>query len=203
MVPGTMSSLAVASTVSRSAAGSKGLRFVSDAAVPPKEHATATASAKIRVVMISLLGHADELTVGPPTSGYGTSGNIETSASGDSSPTGTHAGQAAPFWVEPFRLTPRGRTLQKKAMSGGFKMKRSAAIRSAVRSAILLGVRSAILLSVLAAGGVSAQQASTDEHLTATQKLGRQVFAQSCGICHLPPQINARTYGPLLSKDTA
>src|SRR5262245_40443370 len=88
-------------------------------------------------------------------------------------------------------------------MSGGFKMKRSAAIRSAVRSAILLGVRSAILLSVLAAGGVSAQQASTDEHLTATQKLGRQVFAQSCGICHLPPQINARTYGPLLSKDTA
>src|SRR5262245_5860361 len=79
MVPGTMSSLAVASTVSRSAAGSKGLRFVSDAAVPPKEHATATASAKIRVVMISLLGHADELTVGPLTSGYGTSGNIETS----------------------------------------------------------------------------------------------------------------------------
>ena len=74
-------------------------------------------------------------------------------------------------------------------------MKRSAAIRSAVRSAALLGV--------LAAGGASAQQASTDEQLTATQKLGRAVFAQSCGICHLPPQINARTYGPLLSKDTA
>jgi mono/diheme cytochrome c family protein len=74
-------------------------------------------------------------------------------------------------------------------------MKRSAAIRSAVRSVILLGV--------LAAGDASAQQAATDEGLTATQKLGRQVFAQSCGICHLPPQINARTYGPLLSKDTA
>src|SRR5215510_13844680 len=121
MVPGTMSSLAVASTVSRSAAGSKGLRFVSDAAVPPKEHATATASAKIRVVMISLLGHADELTVGPPTSGYGTRGHIETSASGDSSPTGTHAGQAAPFWVEPFRLTPRGRNLAKKSDVGRFQ----------------------------------------------------------------------------------
>src|SRR5262249_15884555 len=79
MAPGTMSSLAVASTVSRSATGSKGLRFVADAAVSPKEHATATTSAKIRVVMISLLGHADELTVGPPTSCYGTSGNIETS----------------------------------------------------------------------------------------------------------------------------
>jgi mono/diheme cytochrome c family protein len=72
-------------------------------------------------------------------------------------------------------------------------MKRSAAVRSAV----LLGA----FLAVLAAGGASAQQA--DDGLTATQKLGRQVFAQSCGICHLPPQINARTYGPLLSKDTA
>src|SRR5262249_32771096 len=71
MAPGTMSSLAVASTVSRSATGSKGLRFVADASVPPKEHATATTSAKIRVVMISLLGHADELTVGPPTSEVG------------------------------------------------------------------------------------------------------------------------------------
>ena len=78
-------------------------------------------------------------------------------------------------------------------------MKRSAAIRSGILSA----VRSVVLLGVLAAGGASAQQASTDEQLTATQKLGRAVFAQSCGICHLPPQINARTYGPLLSKDTA
>ena len=78
-------------------------------------------------------------------------------------------------------------------------MKRSAAIPSAVRVA----VRSAILLGVLAAGGASAQQAGTDDGLTATQKLGRQVFAQSCGICHLPPQINARTDGPLLSKETA
>ena len=39
--------------------------------------------------------------------------------------------------------------------------------------------------------------------LNDTQKLGRQVFAQSCGVCHLPPAINARTFGPLLSKDTA
>jgi len=76
-------------------------------------------------------------------------------------------------------------------------MKRSAAVRSAV----LLAVRSAVLLGALAVGGASAQQA--DDGLTATQKLGRQVFAQSCGICHLPPQINARTFGPLLSKDTA
>jgi len=78
-------------------------------------------------------------------------------------------------------------------------MKRSAAVRSAVLSNVLL----AAFLGVLAAGSAPAQQAATDDGLTATQKLGRQVFAQSCGICHLTPQINARTYGPLLSKDTA
>jgi mono/diheme cytochrome c family protein len=82
-------------------------------------------------------------------------------------------------------------------------MRRSAAVRSAALSAVRSTVRSTVLLGALAAGGASAQQAATDDGLTATQKLGRQVFAQSCGICHLPPQINARTYGPLLSKDTA
>jgi mono/diheme cytochrome c family protein len=49
--------------------------------------------------------------------------------------------------------------------------------------------------------GAFAQQA--DDTLNDTQKLGRQVFAQSCGVCHLPPAMNARTYGPGLSKDTA
>ena len=78
-------------------------------------------------------------------------------------------------------------------------MKRSAAVRSAALSAVL----STVFLGALAAGGASAQQAATDDGLTATQKLGRQVFAQSCGICQLPPQINARTFGPLLSTDTA
>src|SRR5262245_60795953 len=63
MAPGSMSSLAVASTVSRSAIGSNALRFAANADVPPKEQATATKSAGIRVVMILLLDHADELTV--------------------------------------------------------------------------------------------------------------------------------------------
>src|SRR6516162_11506326 len=80
MVPGTMSSLAVAATVSRSATGSKGLRFVADAAAPPKEHATATTSARIRVVMISLLGHADELTSGRRLLVMAQSGHPEMSA---------------------------------------------------------------------------------------------------------------------------
>ena len=47
----------------------------------------------------------------------------------------------------------------------------------------------------------SAQQA--DGNLNARQRQGRQLLAQSCGVCHLPPSLNARTYGPQLSKATA
>jgi mono/diheme cytochrome c family protein len=62
--------------------------------------------------------------------------------------------------------------------------------------------RTAAVLVLLAwTPGAAAQQAA--ETLNDTQRLGRQVFAQSCGVCHLPPAINARTYGPGLSKDTA
>ena len=39
--------------------------------------------------------------------------------------------------------------------------------------------------------------------LNATQLLGRQVFAQSCGICHLQPSLGVKTYGPPLNKATA
>jgi mono/diheme cytochrome c family protein len=61
----------------------------------------------------------------------------------------------------------------------------------------------AVLVLLLTAWpqGAFAQQA--DDTLDDTQKLGRQVFAQSCGVCHLPPAINARTFGPGLSKETA
>ena len=54
-------------------------------------------------------------------------------------------------------------------------------------------------LFVLAASaqGATAQQGN----LTDQQKTGRQVFAQSCGVCHLPPSLGARTYGPALNKD--
>ena len=41
------------------------------------------------------------------------------------------------------------------------------------------------------------------QQLTEQQTTGRQVFAQSCGVCHLPPVMGARTYGPGLSKETA
>src|SRR6266446_5875753 len=56
-------------------------------------------------------------------------------------------------------------------------------------------------LFVLAASaqGATAQQAGGN--LTDQQKTGRQVFAQSCGVCHLPPSLGAKTYGPPLNKD--
>jgi mono/diheme cytochrome c family protein len=57
-------------------------------------------------------------------------------------------------------------------------------------------------LLLLATGqGASAQQPA--DNLTDQQKLGRQVFAQSCGVCHLPPSLGARTYGPQLNKEAA
>ena len=58
------------------------------------------------------------------------------------------------------------------------------------------------LLFVLAAAAPAARAQPTGD-LTETQRLGRQVFAQSCGICHLQPSLGVKTYGPLLNKATA
>jgi len=49
--------------------------------------------------------------------------------------------------------------------------------------------------------GASAQQAG--DNLNDKQRHGRQLLAQSCGVCHLPPALNARTYGPVLNKAAA
>ncbi len=55
------------------------------------------------------------------------------------------------------------------------------------------------LLLALAAATAYAQRSDLNE----TQLLGRQVFAQSCGICHLQPSLGVKTYGPLLNKAAA
>ena len=60
---------------------------------------------------------------------------------------------------------------------------------------------STYLLMFLLAGwsnNTSAQQLGAN--LTDAQTHGRQVFAQSCGICHLPPESGAKTFGPPLDK---
>ena len=55
------------------------------------------------------------------------------------------------------------------------------------------------LVLALAAATAHAQQTDVNE----TQRLGRQVFAQSCGICHLQPSLGVKTYGPMLNKAAA
>ncbi len=59
------------------------------------------------------------------------------------------------------------------------------------------------LLFVLAAAAPAAYAQQTGSDLNETQRLGRQVFAQSCGICHLQPSLGVKTYGPLLNKAAA
>src|SRR5882672_603971 len=61
------------------------------------------------------------------------------------------------------------------------------------------GVSTLLLALAAAAPAAHAQQTNLNE----TQLLGRQVFAQSCGICHLQPSLGVKTYGPMLNKATA
>jgi mono/diheme cytochrome c family protein len=56
-----------------------------------------------------------------------------------------------------------------------------------------------LFVLAISSQGALAQQAG--DNLTDQQKMGRQVLAQSCGVCHLPPNLGARTYGPPLNKD--
>ena len=59
-----------------------------------------------------------------------------------------------------------------------------------------------VLLFLLTACPQYAFAQQTGDDLNDQQKLGRQILAQSCGVCHLPPNLKAQTYGPLLNKAT-
>src|SRR4029077_11814255 len=61
-------------------------------------------------------------------------------------------------------------------------------------------LRVSTLLIVLAA---AAPAAHAQGDLNETQLSGRQIFAQSCGICHLQPSLGVKTYGPPLNKAAA
>jgi mono/diheme cytochrome c family protein len=56
-------------------------------------------------------------------------------------------------------------------------------------------------LFVLVISGQAALAQQAGDNLSDQQKMGRQVFAQSCGVCHLPPSLGAKTYGPPLNKE--
>lgn len=47
-----------------------------------------------------------------------------------------------------------------------------------------------------------AQHAGGAAPLTETQKAGRMLYEQSCGICHEKPHLVAPVYGPRLSQET-
>ena len=57
--------------------------------------------------------------------------------------------------------------------------------------------RASALLILLAAAAPAAYGQS---ELNEIQLRGRQIFAQSCGICHLQPSLGVKTYGPMLDK---
>jgi mono/diheme cytochrome c family protein len=58
-----------------------------------------------------------------------------------------------------------------------------------------------VILGATAATGAAAQQPT--DHLTDQQQLGRSLFVQSCGVCHLKPQLTAPQYAPVLSMQSA
>ena len=47
-----------------------------------------------------------------------------------------------------------------------------------------------------------AQAGAGGAALNDTQLLGRQLFTQSCAVCHSKPLIASRQYGPVLSKES-
>jgi mono/diheme cytochrome c family protein len=64
----------------------------------------------------------------------------------------------------------------------------------------LLRVASVIVAPMVAASALAQQPADT---LNDQQKLGRSLFVQSCGVCHLKPQLTAPQYAPVLSMQSA
>ena len=54
------------------------------------------------------------------------------------------------------------------------------------------------ILGALAATGASAQQPQLND----TQQLGQSLFVQSCGVCHLKPQLTSVQFAPVLSGES-
>jgi mono/diheme cytochrome c family protein len=62
---------------------------------------------------------------------------------------------------------------------------------------------SAALLLFVLAGWPLVAAAQEGSNLNEQQRHGQQLLAQSCGVCHLKGDPNARTYGPPLNKAAA
>jgi mono/diheme cytochrome c family protein len=60
-----------------------------------------------------------------------------------------------------------------------------------------------VMLFLLAAAPQAALAQQAGDALNDQQRLGRIILAQNCGVCHLPTNLNAKTYGPPLNKSAA
>lgn len=57
-----------------------------------------------------------------------------------------------------------------------------------------------ILLTLACAASVAQAQTGLSASLTQKQQLGRRLFGQDCGICHTPPTMTSKVFGPVLSR---
>lgn len=60
-------------------------------------------------------------------------------------------------------------------------------------------MKSRIIALAVAAASPHAYAQQSD-NLNATQAQGRQLLTQACAVCHLPPTLGSKTYGPLLNS---
>ena len=67
-----------------------------------------------------------------------------------------------------------------------------------IRLALFLG--GALVVGI--SGSAFAQYAGTDGNLSDTQREGKRLFAQHCGVCHTKPTITSKQFGPVLYKAT-
>jgi mono/diheme cytochrome c family protein len=61
-------------------------------------------------------------------------------------------------------------------------------------------MRNVLMAVCVMVAAVPTASLAAAEDLNATQQLGRQLFGQSCAVCHLKQQLGAQTFGPPLSK---
>jgi len=63
--------------------------------------------------------------------------------------------------------------------------------------------RHAVVLALASTLSFPAAAQKSADNLTETQRHGRALLAQNCGVCHLPVSRGAKTYGPPLTKAAA
>jgi mono/diheme cytochrome c family protein len=65
----------------------------------------------------------------------------------------------------------------------------------------MIGTWRGVALALLMAPGAAAAQSADWSHMTAQQRLGFRLFTTDCGVCHSPPTITSKLYGPALTGD--